>query len=36
MPSFEVEVFVDDLTALVKGRNKEVAETAKKVMTKLK
>ena len=35
-PSFEVEVFVDDITALVKGRNKEVAEMAKKVMEKLK
>ena len=34
--SFEVEVFVDDLTELVNGRNKEVAETAKKVVTKLK
>ena len=28
--------FVDDITALVKGRNKDVAEMAKKVMKKLK
>ena len=27
---------MDDLTELVNGRNKEVAETAKKVVTKLK
>ena len=32
---FEAEV-VDDITALVKGWNKDVAETAKKMMKKLK
>ena len=32
----KLRVFVDDITALVKGRNKEVAETAKKVMKNLK
>ena len=32
----KLRVFVDDITALVKGRNKEVAEMAKKVMKKLK
>ena len=36
LPFFEAEVFVDDIAALVKGRNKEVAEMAKKVMKKLK
>ena len=35
-PSLELMVFVDDVTALVKGRDKEVAEMAKKVMKKLK
>ena len=29
-------VFVDDITALVKGKSKEVAEMTKKVMKKLK
>ena len=29
-PSLELRVFVDDITALVKGRNREVAEKAKK------
>ena len=29
-------IFVDDITALVKGVNREVAEAAKKVMEKLK
>ena len=32
----KLRVFVDDITALVKGRNKEEAEMAKKVMKKLK
>ena len=32
----KLRVFVDDVTALVQGRNKEVAEMAKKVMKKLK
>ena len=36
MPPLKLRVFVDDITALVKGRNKEVAELAKKVMKKLK
>ena len=35
-PPLKLRVFVDDITALVKGRNKEVAEMAKKVMKKLK
>ena len=34
-PSLKMRVFVDDITALVKGRNKEVAEMEKKVMKKL-
>ena len=29
-------MWVDDITALVKGRNKDVAEVSKKVMKKLK
>ena len=29
-PSLKLRVFVDDITALVKGRNKDVAEMAKK------
>ena len=32
----KLRVFVDDITALLIGRNKEVAEMAKKVMRKLK
>ena len=32
----KLRVFVDDITALVKGRNKEVTEMAKKEMKKLK
>ena len=36
IPPLKLRVFVDDITALVKGRNKEVAEMAKKVMKKLK
>ena len=35
-PSLKLRVFVDDITALVKGKNKEVAEMAKKVMKELK
>ena len=35
-PPLKLRIFVDDITALVKGRNKEVAEMAKKVMKKLK
>ena len=35
-PPLKLRVFVDDITALVKGRNKDVAEMAKKVMKKLK
>ena len=35
-PSLKLRVFVDDITALVKGKNKEVAEMAKKLMKKLK
>ena len=36
-PSLKLRVFVDDNTALVKGRNKDVADMAKKkVMKKLK
>ena len=31
-----LRVFVDDITALLKGVNREVAEMAKKVMKKLK
>ena len=34
-PPLKLMVFVDDITALVKGCNKEVAEMAKKVMKKL-
>ena len=34
--TLKLRVFVDDLTALVKGKNKEEAEMAKKVMKKLK
>ena len=30
LPVFEAEGFADDITALVKGRNKDVAEMAKK------
>ena len=29
-PSLKLRVFVDDITALVKGRNKDVAEMEKK------
>ena len=36
LPSAAIEVFVDDITALLIGKNKEVAEMAKKVMKKLK
>ena len=32
----KLRVFVDDITAPVKGRTKEVAEMAKNVMKKLK
>ena len=35
-PLVKLRVFVDDITALVKGRNKEVAEMVEKVMKKLK
>ena len=35
-PPLKLRVFVDDITALVKGRNKELAEVGKKVMQKLK
>ena len=35
-PSLKLMVFVDDITALVKGRNKDVSEMAKKVMKMLK
>ena len=35
-PSLKLRVFVDDITALVKGMNKEVAEMANKVMKKKK
>ena len=31
-----MRVFADDITVLVQGRNREVAEMAKKVMKKLK
>ena len=34
-PSLQLRVFVDDITAFVKGVNREVAEAAKKVMKKL-
>ena len=34
-PPLKLRVFVHDITALVKRRNKEVAEMAKKVMKKL-
>ena len=34
--SLKLRVLVDEITALVKGRNKDVAEMAKKVMKKLK
>ena len=35
-PPLKLRVFVDDITALVKGRNKEVAEMVKKVIKKPK
>ena len=35
LPVFEAEGFCDDMTALVKGRYKDVAEIAKNVMKKL-
>ena len=35
-PTLKLRVCVDDITALVKGKNEEVAEIAKKVMKKLK
>ena len=35
-PSLKLSVLVDDITALVKGRNKDVAEMVKKVMKKQK
>ena len=35
-PPLKLRVFADDITVLVQGRNKEVAEMAKKVMKKLK
>ena len=35
-PPLKLRVFVDNITALVKGRDKEGAEMAKKVMKKLK
>ena len=34
--SLKLRVFIDDITALVRGKNKEVAEMVKKVMKKLK
>ena len=34
--TLKLRVFVDDITALVKRKNKEVAEMAKNVMKKLK
>ena len=33
-PPLKLRVFVDDITALVKGREKEVAGVAKKAMKK--
>ena len=36
LPLLKLRVFVDDITALVKGNNKEVVEMAKEVMKKLK
>ena len=36
IPSAEVEVFVDDNTALLSGKNKVLAEMAKKVMKRLR
>ena len=35
-PPLKLRVFVDDITALPKGKHREVAEMAKKVMKKLK
>ena len=35
-PPLKLRVFVDDITALVKGRNQEVADMGKKVVTNLK
>ena len=35
-PPLKLRVFVDDITALLMGKNREVAEMAKKVMKKLK
>ena len=35
-PPLKLRVFVDDITALLMVKNKEVAEVAKKVMKKLK
>ena len=34
-PPLKLRVFVDDITALLMGKNKVVAEMAKKVMKKL-
>ena len=34
-PQLKLRVFVDDLTALLRGKNKEVAVMAKKVVKKL-
>ena len=34
-PPLKLRGFVDDITALVRGRNKEVAEMVKKVMKEL-
>ena len=34
--SLKLRVFVDEITALAKGKNKEVSKMAKKVMKKLK
>ena len=35
-PPLKLRVFVDDITALLKGRNKEVVQMAEKVLGKLK
>ena len=35
-PPLKLRVFVDDITALLKGKNRDIVEMAKKVMKKLK
>ena len=35
-PPLKLRVFVDDITALLKGRNKELVDLAEKVLKRLK